>query len=146
MTIAEGALTVAGATVLIKGKEYIMGEDELILEDNEKGDTKIDKDGNLLGGREYKFYTYTSEARKDPNRLYALTIDVARSCGYTDSLAFLRRVPRIIKLSCFPSERDLLIEKGKVTGNLKHRMVTMIAVRNLYKLLGARVIKGESTL
>jgi len=120
-----------------------MGEDELILPDHEKGDAKIDREGRLQGGREFKFYTFTSDQRSNPNRVYTLTIDVARACGYSDSLAFLRRVPQIMKLACLPVERDMLIEKGRVTGNLKHRMVTMVAVRNIYKLLGAKVIKGE---
>lgn len=75
--------------------------------------------------------------------MYALTIDAARACGYTDSLAFLRRCPQVLKLGCNPDERQMLIDIGRVTGNLKHRMVTMVAVRNVFKLMGARVIKGE---
>lgn len=116
-------------------------DDELILPDDPKGDTKIDAEGHLLGGREYKLVTFTSPTRKNPNRVYALTIDAARACGYTDSLAFLRRCPQIVKLSCSPEEREMLIEVGRITGNLKHRMVTMVAMRNVYKLMGARLVK-----
>lgn len=116
-------------------------DDELILPDDPKGDTKIDAEGHLLGGREYKLVTFTSPTRKNPNRVYALTIDAARACGYTDSLAFLRRCPQIVKLSCNPDEREMLIEVGRITGNLKHRMVTMVAMRNVYKLMGARLVK-----
>lgn len=36
----------------------------------------------------------------------------------------------------------MLIDVGRITGNLKHRMVTMVAMRNVYKLMGARVVKG----
>jgi chromatin structure-remodeling complex protein RSC7 len=35
----------------IKGKEYTVGDDEVILEDDEKGDGKVDVDGKLLGGK-----------------------------------------------------------------------------------------------
>lgn len=38
----------------IQGKIYIMDGDEYITEDDPKGDTKIDKNGDLLGG-EYPF-------------------------------------------------------------------------------------------
>lgn len=140
----RGALenVVKGQVYTIKGVEYTAGEDELILPENEKGNTKVDEEGRLLGGREYKLVTFTSPTRRNPNRLYALTIDAARACGYTDSLAFLRRCPQIVKLSCNPEEREMLINVGRITGNLKHRMVTMVAMRNVFKLMGARLVKN----
>lgn len=36
--------------MVIKGVEYTIGDDELEIPDDEKGDTKIDKEGRLLGG------------------------------------------------------------------------------------------------
>lgn len=78
--------------------------------------------------------------------MYALTIDAARACGYSDSLAFLRRCPQVLKLACNPAEREMLIDIGRVTGNLKNRMVTMVTIRNVYKLMGARLIKSESSV
>ncbi|KAK8864469.1 hypothetical protein IAR55_001719 [Kwoniella newhampshirensis] len=130
------------STVTIKGTEYKVGDDELILPDDDKGETKVDAEGRLLGGREYKLVTFTSAERRNPERLYTLTIDAARGCGYTDSLAFLRRCPQILKLSCTLDERSRLIDMGRITGNLKHRQVTMVSVRNVYKLMGARVVKN----
>ena len=35
---------------VIQGKVYVIEGDEFITEDDPKGDTKIDKNGNLLGG------------------------------------------------------------------------------------------------
>lgn len=83
-----------------------------------------------------------SPTRKNPKKMYALTVDAARACGYSDSLAFLRRCPQIIKLACDAEERQMLIDIGRVTGNLKNRMVTMVSMRNVYKLMGARVVKS----
>ena len=40
----------------------------------------------------------------------------------------------------------MLIDIGRVTGNLKHRMVTMVCMRNVYKLMGARTVKGMCML
>ncbi len=149
------------SVVYIKGVEYTIGDDELILPDNPKGETKIDAEGHLLGGmrshlhspkpitddlphsgREYKLVTFSSPTRRNPNRVYALTIDAARACGYADSLAFLRRCPQALKLACNAEERQMLIDIGRVTGNLKHRMVTMVAMRNIYKIMGARIVKS----
>lgn len=98
--------------------------------------------GADLVGREYKLVTFPSESRRNPEKMYALTIDVARACGYTDSLAFLRRCPTLLKLACNQEERQMLIDIGRVTGNLKHRMVTMVTMRNVYKVMGARVVKS----
>ncbi|WWC62048.1 uncharacterized protein I303_104637 [Kwoniella dejecticola CBS 10117] len=130
-----------GSTMTIKGVEYTVGDDEVVLEEDEKGNTKVDAEGRLLGGREYKLVTFTSATRRNPEKLYAMTIDAARACGYTDSLAFLRRCPQILKLSCTAEERQLLIDIGRIAGNLKHRQVTMVSVRNVFKLMGARIVK-----
>ncbi|TYJ54575.1 hypothetical protein B9479_004804 [Cryptococcus floricola] len=131
-----------GTTVTIKGEEYTVGDDELVVANDPKGDTKIDECGRLLGGREYKPVTFTSTERRNPDRLYALTIDAARACGYGDSLAFLRRYPTILKLSCTAGERLKLIDLNRISGNLKHRQVTMVALRNVYKAMGAKVVKN----
>jgi len=96
-----------------------------------------------MSGREYKVFTFSSEGRDNNEILYALTIDVARTCGYSDSLAFLRRYPVIQKLQCQPGEAEMLVEVGRVAGNMKHRMVTIVPIHNVFKLMGARVIKGE---
>lgn len=39
-----------GATLTVKGVEYNIGDDELELPDDPKGDTKVDAQGRLLGG------------------------------------------------------------------------------------------------
>lgn len=98
----------------------------------------------ISSGREYRLVTFTSAARRNPERIYALTIDAARACGYSDSLAFLRRCPQVLKLACNAEERQMLIDIGRITGNLKHRMVTMVTMRNVFKLMGARVVKSKS--
>jgi chromatin structure-remodeling complex protein RSC7 len=41
---------------VIQGKVYVIDGDELVTEDDPKGDTKIDKNGNLLGGAFASFF------------------------------------------------------------------------------------------
>ena len=37
----------------IQGKVYVIDGDEYVTDDDPKGDTKIDRNGNLLGGESY---------------------------------------------------------------------------------------------
>lgn len=39
-----------GGKIEIKGVEYTLEDDEVELPDDEKGETKVDKNGRLLGG------------------------------------------------------------------------------------------------
>lgn len=56
---------VEGTTLEIKGKEYTVGDDELILDDDEKGDLKIDAEGRLLGGKSLQSCTLSQAANTD---------------------------------------------------------------------------------
>ena len=40
-----------GMVTSIKGTDYEIGDDELLLPNDEKGDTKVDDEGRLLGGK-----------------------------------------------------------------------------------------------
>ena len=71
-----------------------------------------------------------------------LSIDAARTCGYRDSLYFFRRNKELVKLSLANKEKDILIRDRRLNGTFKARSVTMIAVRNAFKLQGAKMIKG----
>lgn len=126
----------------LRGRAYILQNEELVLETDEDGEKKIDIKGNLLGDREYNFATFTSPYRSDKEKQYVLSIDAARGAGYRDSLLFFRRNPMLIKLSCTDKEKVMLIEQGRLSAQLRTRNVTMLAVRNLFKLFGARIVKG----
>lgn len=96
-------------TKTIKGKTYLVDDEELFMPHDEKGDQKIDANGVLLGGRELKMPTFTSRDRSNPNKHYMLAIDAARSAGFRDSLYFFRRNPLILKV---PSVHPLLLGFG----------------------------------
>lgn len=130
-------------TVPVGVRDYTLRNDELELDGDPEGDKKIDAKGNLLGGRDFGFHTFTSSLRPDPEVRYCLSIDAAKIGGYRDSFYFYRNNPLLIKLNCSDLEKDLLIDGGQLSGHLRNRVVTMVAVRNVFKLHGARVIKGE---
>ena len=129
-------------TITIKGKTYRLIDDEVVLDSDPDGDKKVDEKGRLQGGRQYKAYNFTSQYRDDPERVYMLSIDAARSAGYRDSLYFFRKNPMIMKITLHQEEKDKLIEDGRLSGQLKSRNVTMVPARNVYKLHGARFLSG----
>lgn len=140
----EGVDEEGHKTVTIKGIKYRLEADgeEVILPSDPDGDKKVDEKGRLLGGRQYKAYHFTSELRADPEKVYMLAIDAARSAGYRDSLYFFRRNPQIFKIELLQAEKEKLIDGGRLSGQLKTRNVTMVPARNVYKLHGARFLSG----
>ncbi|KAJ3746509.1 chromatin remodelling complex Rsc7/Swp82 subunit-domain-containing protein [Lentinula detonsa] len=123
----------------IHGQVYIIEGDELVTDNDPKGDEKIDKFGNLLGGRRFKATTFLLPNRH-PERRYMLAIDAARTSGFRDSLYYFRRNPLAFKLSATQPEKDHLISEGKLGPHLKTRSVTLITARSAYKLHGSKTI------
>ncbi|KAJ7625089.1 chromatin remodelling complex Rsc7/Swp82 subunit-domain-containing protein [Mycena polygramma] len=123
----------------IQGKVYIIEGDEFVTEDDPKGDEKIDKWGNLLGGRRFKAATFILPGRH-PERRYMLAIDAARTSGFRDSLYYFRRNPLAFKQNATQPEKDYLISQGKLGSHLRTRSVTLITARSAYKLHGSKMI------
>ncbi|KAJ8453738.1 hypothetical protein ONZ45_g19589 [Pleurotus djamor] len=119
---------------------YTIDGDEFVTPDNEVGDTKIDKNGNLLGGRKFKAGTFILPNR-DPERMYMLAIDAARTSGFRDSLYYFRRNPLALKLNATHPEKEYLIKEGKLGSHLKTRSVTLITARSAFKLHGSKMIQ-----
>lgn len=87
-------------------------------------------------------WTLKSQTSGDPERLYALSIDVARAVGFADSSFLLRRLPLLVKIQMSDSDKEQAAEAGRITTSMKSRAVTMIPIRNVFKYLGAKIVKG----
>ncbi|KAI0267479.1 chromatin remodelling complex Rsc7/Swp82 subunit-domain-containing protein [Gloeopeniophorella convolvens] len=124
---------------VVQGKVYVIDGDELVTDDDPKGDTKIDRNGNLLGGRRFKAQTFNLPGRH-PERMYMLAIDAARTSGFRDSLYYFRRNPLAHKLNATQPEKEYLIEIGKLGSHLRTRSVTLITARSAFKLHGAKTL------
>ncbi|KAF8208205.1 chromatin remodelling complex Rsc7/Swp82 subunit-domain-containing protein [Mycena galopus ATCC 62051] len=123
----------------IQGKAYVIEGDEFVTEDDPKGDEKIDKWGNLLGGRRFKAATFILPGRHAERR-YLLAIDAARTSGFRDSLYYFRRNPLALKQNATQPEKDYLIAQGKLGSHLRTRSVTLVTARSAFKLHGAKMI------
>ena len=97
----------------IGGGQYYYCEDELEIDEDIRGNQKIDEHGNLLGGRMYKMPTFTSSLRHDREKVYMLSIDAARGAGFKDSLYMFRRNLLLVKLTLEQEEKEKLIAEGK---------------------------------
>ncbi|KIY49814.1 hypothetical protein FISHEDRAFT_40908 [Fistulina hepatica ATCC 64428] len=124
---------------IVQGKPYLIENNELVTEENAKGNEKVDEWGNLLGGRQFKAVTFVIPTRH-PKRLYMLALDAARTSGFKDSLTYFRRNPLAYKLSCTQAEKEYLIGIGKLGTHLKTRSVTLITARSAYKSHGAKMV------
>ncbi|KAF8718931.1 hypothetical protein AX14_011654 [Amanita brunnescens Koide BX004] len=123
----------------IQDKVYVIDGDEYVTEDDPKGDDKIDKWGNLLGGRQFKASTFILPNRH-PQRKYMLAIDAARTSGFRDSLYYFRRNALALKLNATQAEKDYLISEGKLGSHLRTRSVTLVTARSAFKLHGSKTL------
>ncbi|WFD23523.1 chromatin structure-remodeling complex subunit RSC7 [Malassezia equina] len=129
-----------GDRVEIDGHEYRVEDDSLVLETDPAGEKKMDAQGRLLGGRSYRVATLTSPERSDPERLYMLSIDIARVLGYRDSAYFFRKNPLFNKVFLTQDEKDTLVADGRLNSSLRTRNVTMVTARSVFMQMGARVV------
>ncbi|PFH53421.1 hypothetical protein AMATHDRAFT_137410 [Amanita thiersii Skay4041] len=123
----------------IQGKVYVIDGDEFVTDEDSKGDQKIDRWGNLLGGRRFKASTFLLPNRH-PERKYMLAIDAARTSGFRDSLYYFRRNVLALKLNATQPEKDYLISEGKLGSHLRTRSVTLVTARSAFKLHGSKTV------
>ncbi|KIM27788.1 hypothetical protein M408DRAFT_329742 [Serendipita vermifera MAFF 305830] len=140
---SEPAITSVGGKAYVKVGDQLfqLDRDNLVTREDPVGNSKIDMNGNLLGGREFKAATFHVPTR-NPDIKYMLAIECARSSGYRDSLYYFRRNPLMYKLQLSAPEKEYLIQNGKLHTNLRHRSVTMVTARSAFKQHGAKVIKN----
>lgn len=115
-------------------------DEELELPLDPKGEAKIDADGNLLDGRQFKVTTFVSPQRH-PTRKYILGVQAGRQTGFRESSPFFRAYPLFLKLKCTAQEREMLINMGILHSNARFRSATIITAHSAFKLLGAQIIQ-----
>lgn len=112
--------------------------DEAIVDDDEEGNEKVDALGNLLGGREYRVRTFTIAGRGD--RLYMLSTEPARCCGFRDSYLFFAKHPKLYKVLIGEEEKRDLIEREILPSSYKGRNIGVVTARSVFREFGARII------
>ncbi|KAG0345229.1 hypothetical protein BG004_003866 [Podila humilis] len=120
-------------------------EQEVDSEENEGevdelGEAKITKDGELLGGRQFKIKTFTMPDRG--SRVYMLSMDPARVLGFRDSYLFFIKNPHLVRVITTAEERTWMIREGLLMANFKSKLIALVTARSIFKTFGHRIIKN----
>ncbi|KAH8650021.1 chromatin remodelling complex Rsc7/Swp82 subunit-domain-containing protein [Xylariales sp. PMI_506] len=115
-------------------------DDELALDEDPEGETKVDKLGNLLGGREYRCRTFTVQGRGD--RLYMLSTEPARCVGFRDSYLFFTKHKRLYKIIVDDDEKRDMIEREIIPHSYKGRAIGIVTARSVFREFGALIVVG----
>jgi chromatin structure-remodeling complex protein RSC7 len=114
--------------------------DEVDIPEDPDGETKVDKNGHLLGGREYRVRTFTVMNRA--KRLYMLSTEPARCCGFRDSYLFFTKHPRLYKVIIGEDEKRDLIDREVIPHSYKGRSIGVVTARSVFREFGARIVVG----
>ncbi|KAL8856742.1 MAG: hypothetical protein Q9178_006699 [Gyalolechia marmorata] len=115
-------------------------DDEIELPDDPEGETKVNKDGILLGNREYKVRVFTISGKGD--RLYMLSTEPARCIGFRDSYLFFQKHKTLWKIILTEEAKRDLIERSLIPHSYKGRAIGVVTARSVFREFGAKIIIG----
>ncbi|KAF2632439.1 nuclear localization protein [Macroventuria anomochaeta] len=114
--------------------------DEVNLPEDEEGEKKVDRMGNLQGGRDYRVRIFTIKGRGD--RQYMLSTEPARCCGFRDSYLFFTKHMQLYKIIIDDVEKRDLIDREIIPHSYKGRAIGVVTARSVFREFGARIIIG----
>lgn len=123
-----------------EGNTLDVVDDEAQVDEDPDGDQKVDEKGNLQGGREYRVRTFTILGRDE--RLYMLSTEPARCCGFRDSYLFFTKHPKLYKVLIGEEEKKDLIDRNILPNSYKGRNIGVVTARSVFREFGARIIVG----
>ncbi|KAK7203796.1 chromatin remodelling complex Rsc7/Swp82 subunit-domain-containing protein [Myxozyma melibiosi] len=135
---AANAQTVAPLD--LDGNPQEVKDDEIVVQGNPIGDTKVDEFGRLAGGREYRCRTFTIQGKGE--RLYMLSTEPARCIGFRDSYLFFQRHRQLLKVIVDERQKYDLIERNLIPHSYKGRPIGVVTARSVFREFGARIIVG----
>ena len=115
-------------------------DDEVALPEDPEGETKVDKQGHLLGNREYRVRTFTILGRGD--RLYMLSTEPARCIGFRDSYLFFQKHRLLYKIIIDEEAKHDLIEREIIPHSYKGRAIGVVTARSVFREFGSRIVIG----
>ncbi|RAK95109.1 uncharacterized protein BO80DRAFT_430155 [Aspergillus ibericus CBS 121593] len=115
-------------------------DDEVALPGDPEGETKVDKNGNLQGDREYRVRVFTILNRGD--RKYMLSTEPARCIGFRDSYLFFQKHKLLYKIIIDDEAKRDLIEREIIPHSYKGRAIGVVTARSVFREFGAKIIVG----
>lgn len=135
-----GAQPEAPRVVDREGNILDVVDDEAVVDDDAEGNEKVDELGNLQGGREYRVRTFKIIGKGE--RLYMLSTEPARCCGFRDSYLFFAKHPKLYKVVVNEDEKKDLIDRDILPNSYKGRNIGVVTARSVFREFGARIIVG----
>jgi len=126
--------------VVYDGNKIEVIDDDAQIDQDDEGDEKVDANGHLQGGREYRVRTFKIIGRDD--RLYMLSTEPARCCGFRDSYLFFAKHPKLFKVLLGENEKKDLIDRDILPNSYKGRNIGVVTARSVFREFGARIIVG----
>jgi len=115
-------------------------DDEVAMPEDPEGETKVEKTGVLLGGREYRVRTFTIQGRG--KRLYMLSTEPARCTGFRDSYLFFTKHLMLYKIIVDDEEKRDLIDRGIIPHSYKGRAIGVVTARSVFREFGSKIVIG----
>ncbi|ORX61632.1 hypothetical protein DM01DRAFT_1380486 [Hesseltinella vesiculosa] len=106
---------------------------------DETGEAKVNPEGHLLEGREYRVPTFELPSRG--RQLFMFSKDPAALLGFRDSFVFVKKNPTLIKIYMTDEEKRHLIANNKMRATFRTRDISVVTARSVYKVFGHRVVK-----
>ena len=122
------------------GNPATIMNDEVELPEDAEGETKVDKNGHLQGGREYRVRVFTIASKGQ--RLYMLSTEPARCTGFRDSYLFFQKHRQLCKVILSDDDKRDLIERNLLPHSYKGRTIGVVTARSVFREFGARIIIG----
>ncbi|CCE89579.1 Npl6p TDEL_0A02470 [Torulaspora delbrueckii] len=127
----------SGAPLPIVNEEYD-------LPDDPEGETKITKDGDLLGGRQFLVRSFTVSDKG--KRKFMLSTEPARAVGFRDSYLFFQYHPNLYKFILSQEQKNDLIDRGVLPYSYRSRQIALVTARSVFKEFGAKIIIGGKNI
>jgi chromatin structure-remodeling complex protein RSC7 len=122
------------------GNPYEVCEDEIVLPEDPAGEQKITRDGELLGGRDFRVRTFTVLGKG--KRLFMLSTEPARCMGFRDSYLLFQKHRKLYKVVADEDEKFDLIHRDIIPHSYKGRSIGLVTARSVFREFGAKIIIG----
>lgn len=114
------------------------GDEYLPRETDEAGERKVQPNGQLNGGREYRCRTFLVPNRGD--KLFMLATECARVLGYRDSYLLFNKNRSLYKIIANQVEKDHLVQQEILPFSYRSRQIAIVTARSMFRQFGSRVI------
>ena len=123
-----------------EGNPLDIVDDEVALPQDPEGESKIDKNGQLLGGRQYRVRTFPLLGHGD--RLYMLSTEPARCIGFRDSYLFFQKHKYLYKIIIEDAAKRDLISRDLIPHSYKGRAIGVVTAHSVFREFGAKIVVG----